>query len=176
MKIETAEKKGPLWYAVYPSSLGDIFIAMGGSGITDLSVRTSEASFLEKMEEKHKTPPSSGRSRFTGVFNELDRYFSGKAVELDLPLELSGSRFELKVWKVLKTIPYGVTRSYGWVACKAGKSLGARAVGGACGANPAPIIIPCHRVLRADGSLGGYTGGVGIKRALLKIEGVEPKG
>ena len=124
---------------------------MGASGITDISIRTGEASFLEKMEEKHGTPPSSCRSRFTGVFNELDRYFSGKPVALDLPVDLSGSPFQLEVWKVLRTIPYGVTRSYGWAARQAGKGLGARAVGGACGANPAPIIVPCHRVLRADG-------------------------
>ena len=80
--------------------------------------------------------------------------------------------FRRKVWKVLKTIPYGRVRSYGWVARKIGTPLGARAVGGACGGNPLPLIIPCHRVVAGDGSLGGFSGGVMTKKRLLRLEGV----
>lgn len=176
MKVKAADRKGPLWYAFYPSPLGDIHIAAGSAGVTDLSIRADEAGFLERMEVRHGAAPLPRRSRLTRVFSWLDVYFSGRPVALDLAMDLSGTPFELKVWGVLRSIPWGVTRSYGWAACKAGNSRGARAVGGACGANPAPIIIPCHRVLRADGSLGGYTGGEDIKRALLKIEGALPSG
>ncbi|MBI5826433.1 MAG: methylated-DNA--[protein]-cysteine S-methyltransferase [Deltaproteobacteria bacterium] len=176
MKIESADGKGPLWYALYPSPLGDIFIAAGSAGVTDLSIRANEAAFLERMEGRHGAAPLSRRSSLTRVFDGLDRYFSARPVALDLPVDLSGTPFEIKVWNVLRSIPWGVARSYGWVAGRAGNGRGARAVGGACGANPVPIIIPCHRVLRADGSLGGYTGGEDIKRALLKIEGVEFSG
>lgn len=173
-KSESVGKKGPLWYALYTSPLGDIFIAAGSAGVTDLSIRAAEAAFLERMVERHGSAPLSRRSRFTRVFNWLDGCFSARPVAFDVEVDLSGTPFEIKVWNVLRSIPWGATRSYGWVAQRAGNSRGARAVGGACGANPAPIIIPCHRVLRADGSLGGYTGGEDIKRALLKIEGVVP--
>lgn len=176
MKNESTDRKGPLWYARYPSPLGDIFIAAGSAGVTDLSIRGDEAAFLERVARRRGAVPVSRRSGFTRVFNELDRYFSGRPVALDVEVDLTGTPFEIKVWKVLRAIPWGVARSYGWVAHRAGNRLGARAVGGACGANPVPIIIPCHRVLRADGSLGGYTGGEDIKRALLKIEGVDPSG
>lgn len=173
MKIEPADRKGPFWYALYPSTLGDIFIAAGSVGVTDLTIGVDEAAFLERMAGRRGYAPLSRRSGFTRVFNWLDRYFSAGPAAFDVAVDLSGTPFEIKVWGVLRSIPWGVARSYGWVAGMAGNSRGARAAGGACGANPVPIIIPCHRVLRADKSLGGYAGGVDIKRALLKIEGVE---
>ncbi len=103
-------------------------------------------------------------------------YLSGKARSFDLPLDLDGPpSFRIKVWKVLQTIPYGRVRSYGWVARKVGKPKAARAVGGACGANPVPLLVPCHRVVAGDGSLGGFSAGLGVKKRLLKLEGIIPK-
>ena len=104
---------------------------------------------------------------------QFTRYFSGKPVTFHVPLDLTGGTpFQQKVWRVLCSIPYGQTRSYGWVARKLGKPGAARAVGTACGANPIPIIVPCHRVIASDGSLGGYSGGLAWKRRLLRNEGV----
>jgi methylated-DNA-[protein]-cysteine S-methyltransferase len=101
------------------------------------------------------------------------RYLQGKARSFNLPLDLDGQpSFRVKVWKVLQGIPYGRVRSYGWVARKVGKPRAARAIGGACGANPVPLLVPCHRVIAGDGSLGGFSGGVGVKKRLLKLEGV----
>ena len=89
------------------------------------------------------------------------------------PLDLSGgTKFRLRVWAELGRIPRGETRSYGEVAEELGKRRAARAVGGACGANPIPVLIPCHRVLAANGGLGGFSGGLEWKRRLLAIEGV----
>lgn len=89
------------------------------------------------------------------------------------PLDLSrGTKFRLRVWAELRRIPRGDTQSYGDVADELGKRRAARAVGGACGANPIPVLIPCHRVLAANGSLGGFSGGLEWKRRLLAIEGV----
>lgn len=103
----------------------------------------------------------------------IEAYLKGKTRHFDLPLDLDGqSRFRRKVWEVLKTIPYGRVRSYGWVARKVGKPQAARAVGGACGANPAPLLVPCHRVIAGNGSLGGFSGGLGVKKRLLKLEGL----
>ena len=100
------------------------------------------------------------------------RYLQGEVRDFDLPLDLQGRpRFRVKVWEVLQRIPYGRVRSYGWVARKVGKPKAARAVGGACGANPVPLLVPCHRVIAGDGSLGGFSGGVGVKKRLLKLEG-----
>ena len=84
----------------------------------------------------------------------------------------SGTLFQQKVWRALQTIPRGETRSYAWVAKKIGKPKAARAVGAACGANPVPIIVPCHRVIAGDGSLGGFGGGPALKKRLLALEGV----
>lgn len=80
--------------------------------------------------------------------------------------------FQKKVWKVLQTIPYGETRTYKWVAQKIGKPRAVRAVGQACGANPLPLIIPCHRVVASGGKLGGFSLGVAMKKRLLKLEGI----
>ena len=100
-------------------------------------------------------------------------YLAGKQQALDIPLDLDGQPlFRRKVWGVLRTIPYGRVRSYGWVARKLGTPLAARAVGGACGDNPIPLIVPCHRVVGGDGSLGGFSGGLATKKRLLRLEGV----
>ncbi len=99
-------------------------------------------------------------------------YLGGKGRAFNLPLDLEGQpRFRMKVWEVLQKIPYGRVRSYGWVARKIGKPKAARAVGGACGANPVPLLVPCHRIVAGDGSLGGFSGGLGVKKRLLKLEG-----
>ncbi len=106
----------------------------------------------------------------------ITSYLSGKARNFNLPLDLQGQpRFCVKVWKVLQSIPYGRVRSYGWVARKVGKPRAARAVGGACGANPVPLLVPCHRVIAGDGSLGGFSGGVSVKKRLLRLEGLTPQ-
>ena len=101
---------------------------------------------------------------------QLDAYFVGKLLDFDLPLRPAGSDFERRVWSGMQTIPYGETRSYGELAADIGS--GPRAVGGACGKNPIPIVIPCHRVLAKTG-LGGYSGqgGLDTKKALLALEG-----
>ena len=92
---------------------------------------------------------------------------------MDLPLDLEDNTpFQVKVWQALRAIPYGRVRSYGWVARKIGKPRAARAVGAACGANPVPLLVPCHRVVAGDGSLGGFSGGLSNKRRLLKLEGI----
>ncbi|MGE5548147.1 MAG: methylated-DNA--[protein]-cysteine S-methyltransferase [Solirubrobacterales bacterium] len=103
--------------------------------------------------------------------DQLDAYFEGRLDRFDLPLAPHGTDFQRKVWQALAKIPFGATRTYGELAADLGTAP--RALGGACGRNPIPIIIPCHRVLAADRSLGGYSGmdGVETKLFLLKLEG-----
>lgn len=107
--------------------------------------------------------------------DQLEEYFEGKRKDFDLPLKPHGTAFQKKVWAALEKIPFGKTRSYGEIAAEIGTA--ARALGGACGRNPIPVIIPCHRVLGSNGAMGGYSGidGVETKEFLLRHEGVPVK-
>ena len=102
---------------------------------------------------------------------QLLRYLAGERTVFRVPLSLRGTPFQRAVWQALTRIPYGETRSYGEVAAAVGRPGAARAVGMACHANPAALIVPCHRVVGADGSLTGYAGGTEKKRFLLELEG-----
>lgn len=107
--------------------------------------------------------------------DQLDAYFEGRLKEFDLPLAPMGTAFQKKVWQAMSRIPFGATRTYGDLATELGTSP--RALGGACGRNPIPIIIPCHRILGSNGGLGGYSGmdGTDTKAFLLRLEGVAVK-
>jgi methylated-DNA-[protein]-cysteine S-methyltransferase len=104
---------------------------------------------------------------------ELDLYFDGKLTDFDLPLDWRLSKdFRRKVLRAIARIPYGQTRSYTQMATSAGNERAVRAAGTACGTNPIPLVVPCHRVLRSGGALGGYGGGLPMKKELLRLEGV----
>ena len=104
------------------------------------------------------------------AISQLEEYFSGTRKSFDLPLEINGTEFQLKVWKALCNIPYGETRSYKDIAEKIGNPKAVRAVGGANNKNKLMIVVPCHRVIGADGSLTGYAGGIEVKKKLLELE------
>lgn len=102
---------------------------------------------------------------------QIDAYFQGQLTSFDLPLDPQGTEFQQSVWQALCKIPYGQTISYGQLAKRLGDHQKVRAVGSANGKNPIPVIIPCHRVVGADGTLVGYSGGISRKKALLRHEG-----
>jgi methylated-DNA-[protein]-cysteine S-methyltransferase len=118
-----------------------------------------------------RTPEGESTPMLVEAKRQIDAYFNGRLRAFDLPLAPAGGEFQQGVWRALCRIPYGATATYGDIARQVGG--GARAVGGACGGNPIPIVIPCHRVLGAGGRLVGYSGGEGAetKRALLRLEG-----
>src|ERR1700688_3149557 len=101
---------------------------------------------------------------------QLREYFAGKRTEFSLPLAPEGTAFQRSVWRQLQAIPYGETISYGELARRVGNPKASRAVGSANGANPLPIVIPCHRVIAGDGTLGGFGGGLPTKQTLLALE------
>lgn len=103
---------------------------------------------------------------------QLLDYLAGKRQTFDVPLDLSrGTTFQRQVWRTLLRVPYGKLRSYQWVASRVGGRQYARAVGNAVGANPLPIVVPCHRIVAQDATLGGFSGGLPTKRKLLRLEG-----
>jgi methylated-DNA-[protein]-cysteine S-methyltransferase len=127
-----------------------------------------------RMVDQTYEPSHQGWERddaaFTDAVAQLDAYFAGELLEFDLKLELFGTEFQRSVWGALLTIPYGETRSYGEIARQIGSPSACRAVGLANGHNPIGIIVPCHRVIGANGSLTGYGGGLHRKQSLLEME------
>ncbi len=118
---------------------------------------------------KENTPSEPG-SVLRDAAVQLEAYFAGELTDFDFPLEPRGTDFQLATWKALLEIPFGETISYAELARRIGKPAAVRAVGAANGANPLPIVIPCHRVIGSDGRLVGYGGGLEIKRFLLALE------
>ena len=114
----------------------------------------------------------SSSARLRRARQQLREYLAGRRTAFDLPLDLSqGTRFQQRVWKQLQSVPYGRLLSYGDLACRVGGREHARAIGGAVGANPLPIVVPCHRIVGHDASIGGFSGGLPAKRKLLALEG-----
>ena len=136
-----------------------------------------EVSTLSMLDQRHgpETGPGWVRDddRFAAVTEQLDAYFAGDRQEFDVPLRLEGTPFQRAVWSALCTIPFGETISYAELARRVGRASAFRAVGQANGRNPVAIVVPCHRVVAADGTIGGYGGGLDRKRWLLAHEGAK---
>ena len=137
-----------------------------------LPKRSRRAVLSELGLSSARLPEGRTSPRLREARTQLIAYLAGTRQSFDLPLDLSrGTSFRQKVWRTLRRIPYGRLRSYQWVAARVGGRRYARAVGNAVGANPMPIVIPCHRIVSQDMSLGGFSGGVPTKRKLLALEG-----
>jgi methylated-DNA-[protein]-cysteine S-methyltransferase len=159
---------GTTLYTYIGSPLGALFVSRDDEGITSLLLPTGRHGPMQRT-------PEPGWQRddeaFADIRTQLDGYFAGERTEFDLPLHLIGSPFQRKVWQALLDIPCGETRSYGEQTTAIGAPMtAARAVGHANGQNPVSIIVPCHRVIGANGSLTGYGGGLPAKRWLLEHE------
>ena len=146
------------------SPVGPLLLAGDGSRIKMIHFRAG----------RHPRGPEDGwvadPAPFGALMAQLEEYFEGRRQTFDLPLAPEGTAFQRSVWQALTEIPYGETISYGELARRIGNPQASRAVGLANGANPLPIVVPCHRVIGADGSLTGFGGGLDIKRKLLALE------
>lgn len=151
-------------YRVIDSPIGPLTLA--GDGSTLMHLRMADQSHEPDRSAWHPAGPDA----FADVAEQLDAYFAGSLTEFDVDLELAGTEFQRRVWAALQTIPYGETRSYGEIAGQIGSPSASRAVGLANGRNPISIIVPCHRVVGAAGSMTGYAGGIDRKRMLLSLE------
>ncbi|RLF64544.1 MAG: cysteine methyltransferase [Thermoplasmata archaeon] len=150
-----------LYYDTFNSPLGHIYVVFNSEGIVRITIGK------ERFENEYKSCIKKENREARAQFNE---YFEGKRKKFSLPINFQGTSFQKKVWNALKKIPYGKTCSYEWVAKEIGKPRASRAVGNAVGANPLPIVIPCHRVIRKNGKLGGYGYGTEMKKRLLEHE------
>ncbi len=152
-------------YTTITSPIGELLLAGDEHGLQRLSMSPFRVSPAWERDD----------AAFADVQAQLDVYFAGNRRDFEVPLNLVGNPFELSVWNALLAIPYGATASYGEIARRVGHPGAARAVGLANGRNPCALIVPCHRVIGADGSLTGYGGGLERKRFLLELEaGVLP--
>ena len=154
-------------YACLPSPVGELLVVAEGGSLVELSFDAPRALARRSSSAAMRHAPGE----FAAFANELRSYFAGELREFAVPLAPVGSAFEQRVWRILRTIPYGATTSYGAIARELGVPNAARAVGTANGRNPIAIVIPCHRVIGADGGLTGYGGGLARKRLLLELEG-----
>ena len=162
-----------LFYTALRSLWGELLITSSSRGVTGLLFLDSEAprEALERMRFRSGAAESvESSSAHHGVLEELAAYDRGELVSFSVPLDLRGTEFQLATWRELCRIPYGETRSYGDVARSLGRPLAFRAVGMANHSNPVALIVPCHRVIASDGALGGFGGGLDLKRRLLEHE------
>jgi len=143
-----------------------------------LELRASDEGIhsVEFIDKPSRTPSETSHSLLAKLVAELDKYFAGQPVKFSVPVKpLLGTAFQRRVWSELLRIPYGQTASYAEIAERIGNPQASRAVGSANGANSIPILIPCHRVVKSDGSLGGFGSGTHIKQRLLELEGAKGK-
>ncbi len=145
-------------------------IAKNEDGICSIAFTCDTRKFCTMLKNKYAYVPEYSLLKLKNEIKQIQDYFEGKRKSFALPLSLKGTDFQTKVWKAIARVPYGKTISYSGLAGNRGNKKALRAVGTACGNNPIPIIIPCHRVISKDGSIGGFTGGLFIKRKMLELE------
>ncbi len=151
-------------YTTHPSPLGELLLIGNGESLTGLYMQTQKYARAVQDGWKHDAKP------FRAVAAQLDAYFAGELRTFDLPLALRGTDFQRTVWRALREVEFGTTTTYGELARRIGSPNAPRAVGLANGHNPIGIIVPCHRIIGANGSLTGYGGGIERKRWLLAHE------
>jgi len=145
-------------FGIVPAPFGEVLVAKEDGVVVEIRFRRFD---IDGMRDDDAV---------ADVAAQLDEYFRGERRTFDLPLAPRGTEFQLAVWRALQRIPYGATRSYSDIAREIGRPAAVRAVGAANGANPIPIVIPCHRVVGSNGSLTGFGGGIETKRWLLALE------
>jgi methylated-DNA-[protein]-cysteine S-methyltransferase len=152
-------------HLVVASPVGKLRLVASEKGLVAIDVRSNAKQVATAKD-------ASAQAILLKTKKQLEQYFAGRRTSFDVALDLVGTEFQVQAWRALCRIPFGKTISYGQQAAKIKKPKAFRAVGSANGKNPIPIIVPCHRVVSSDGSLGGYSLGLKMKKQLLALEGV----
>jgi methylated-DNA-[protein]-cysteine S-methyltransferase len=161
-----------LYWCSLPSPIGRVLVAASDTGLVRVGFRRSEASFVAELRRSLDAEPVRSPDKTAEIVHQLRAYFAGERLAFDLQIDFRHvSPFLRRVLAAAASVPPGQVVSYGEIARRIGQPRGSRAVGQALGRNPMPIVLPCHRVIAAGGKIGGYGGGLRMKRALLRIEG-----
>jgi methylated-DNA-[protein]-cysteine S-methyltransferase len=169
---EPAVGKPVVHYCAVPTPIGRLFVAATDAGIVRIAFRQSETAFIGELRRRLGGRPVRSRARTADIVHQLRAYFAGARRAFDVRVDLSGlTPFHRRVLLAAARVPAGQVVSYGEIARRIGRPGSSRAVGQALGRNPVPIVIPCHRIVASGGGLGGYGGGLAIKRKLLRLEG-----
>jgi AraC family transcriptional regulator of adaptative response/methylated-DNA-[protein]-cysteine methyltransferase len=157
------------------SPLGNVLVAATDKGVCTISLRESESGAEDSLRARFpRAEISRDDVSLKPALDTVQARIGGRKLDTEVPLDLQGTDFQRQVWNELLAIPPGSTRSYLDVAQAINRPKATRAVAQACGANPVAVVVPCHRVVMSDGSIGGYSGLPGVKKALLTAEGVAP--
>ena len=163
----------PIYYSYLDTPVGRLWVAATERGLYRVTLGPSEREFLTSLR-RFGGEPERDEEPFRELFNRLRDYFRGVPTSFsDLALDLRGTEFQRAVWRAVAEIPYGRVSTYKEIAARVGRPRAYRAVGNAVGRNRLMIVVPCHRVVRADGRIGGFGGGVEVKRYLLRLEGLD---
>ena len=180
----TLPKRDIVWFTRVASPLGDLILAATGEGLREVEFGRSQtdAEFAQRIKDAGGDPvrldnvaeaPWATQQTLKRAADELEEYFGGRRSQFDVPLDWGHMPpFQRAVLEATASVPFGHVDTYAGIARRIGKPKATRAVGNALGRNPIPVIVPCHRVIRSDATLGGYTGGLNIKEHLLSLEGV----
>lgn len=159
------------YYTIFETVAGWIGLVTSPRGLALATLPQNSRGAVESSLNEKTREATYSSDRFKDLIEKFRAYFQGDLVNFNEGLDLSGgTSFQRAVWQSTQTIPYGETRSYGWIASQISRSEASRGVGQALGKNPLPIIIPCHRVIGSDGKLHGFGGGIEMKKYLLKLE------
>jgi len=165
-----------IYYAQFKVPTGDFWVASSNKGIVQASIHKSKERFVEILKKRVKGTHVYVPEKFVEVEKQVNEYFEGKRKAFSFTFDLRGTEFQMAVWREIANIPFGHLTSYSNLAKAAGSPKAVRAAGSATGANPIGLLIPCHRVIRSNGGLGGFGGGLPLKRQLLENEGILEKG
>jgi methylated-DNA-[protein]-cysteine S-methyltransferase len=169
---EVASPRPTAYWCSLPTPIGTVLVAATDAGIVRVSFRRSEASFCAELRRRLDVEVRRSPARTADIVHQLRAYFRGERRAFEVSVDLRGvTPFQRRVLAAAAEVPAGRVVSYGDIARRIGVPGASRAVGQALGRNPVPIVIPCHRVVASGGDLGGYTGGLDVKRKLLRIEG-----
>ncbi len=175
LRHSVQEWQDAIWYdALRDSPVGPLFVAVGNQGVVAIEFGTDETGFVEELESRHGVTTIRSMERVSEVMSQILQYLSGDRRSFELDVDLRNSTdFQRKVLEAAVAVPPGYVSTYGEIAVRIGKPKSSRAVGQALARNPIPIVVPCHRVVAADGSMTGYSGAGGIetKAHLLRLEG-----
>ncbi len=169
-RSKDSTKMKPVQFIAEQCLLGWIVIAGSDTGVCSIELGSDRSELIDRLEARFVTTSLQSNSSLVQWSRTVMSYFEQPGIKLEVPLDIVGTEFQKKVWSVMRTIPFGTTWTYQQLAQQIGMPTGTRAVATACAANPVALVIPCHRVIRSDGTLSGFRWGVDRKRALLDYE------